>query len=91
MKNWLVAPIVGASLVVGALGMSAFAGPNNPAEKRAETFKQLELFADILAKVESEYVTEVDETAAIEASIDGMLASLDPHSSYLNPDEFKDM
>jgi carboxyl-terminal processing protease len=91
MKNWLIVPILGAGVVGGALAMSAFADNTSQSGKRAETFKQLELFADILAKVEADYVTDVDETAAIEASIDGMLASLDPHSSYLNPDEFKDM
>jgi carboxyl-terminal processing protease len=91
MRNWLLVPVLGAGLVGGALGVSAFAVTTGQAESRAETFRQLELFAEILARVQADYVTDIDETKAIEASIDGMLSSLDPHSSYLNPDEFRDM
>jgi carboxyl-terminal processing protease len=91
MRSWLLIPVLGAGLLGGALGVSAFAVTSGQAESRAETFKQLELFAEILARVEADYVTDIDEKEAIEASIDGMLSSLDPHSSYLNPDEFRDM
>jgi carboxyl-terminal processing protease len=83
MRYWFVGPIIGATL-----GVSAYAFTS---ESRAETYRQLELFADILARVQADYVVEIDEAAAIEASIDGMLASLDPHSTYLNPDEYRDM
>jgi carboxyl-terminal processing protease len=94
MRKWLVGPVVGAGLIGATLGLgvSAFAvTTNQAAEKRAETFRQLELFAEILARVESEYVVEIDEKAAIEASIEGMLTSLDPHSTYLDPEEFRDV
>jgi carboxyl-terminal processing protease len=92
MRKWLLGPMVGAGLLVGTLGLSAVAVPTNSAsEKRAQTFRQLELFAEIVAKAQSNYVTEFDESEAIEAAINGMLASLDPHSSYLDPDDFKDM
>lgn len=91
MRKWLVAPLLGAGALAVALGVSAFAVTNNQSDNRAETFRQLELFAEILARVQADYVEPINETKAIEASIDGMLASLDPHSSYLNPDEFRDM
>ena len=96
MRKWLMGPVmvaglVGAGLGVGASALSAFAVTTSQAEKRAETFRQLELFAEIVAKAQSNYVVEFDEGEAIEAAIDGMLASLDPHSSYLDPDDFKDM
>jgi carboxyl-terminal processing protease len=91
MRKWLMGPVIGAGLVGATLGFSAFAVTTSQAEKRAETFRQLELFAEIVAKAQTNYVTEFDEAEAIEAAIDGMLASLDPHSSYLNPDDFKDM
>lgn len=91
MRKWLIGTAVGASLVAATIGVSAFAVTTSQAEKRAETFRHLELFAEILARVQSDYVVDIDEPAAIEAAIDGMLASLDPHSSYLNPDEFRDM
>tara|TARA_R110002096_G_scaffold13287_6_gene47266 strand:- start:3508 stop:4812 length:1305 start_codon:yes stop_codon:yes gene_type:complete len=58
---------------------------------REETFRQLELFGDVLSRIENDYVTEVDDAALIEAAIEGMLESLDPHSSYMNPDSFRDM
>ena len=91
MRKWLIGPVVGAGLLGATLGFSAFAVTTSQAEKRAETFKQLELFAEIVAKAQANYVTEFDESQAIEAAIDGMLSSLDPHSSYLNPDDFKEM
>jgi carboxyl-terminal processing protease len=91
MRKWLIAPVVAAGLVGVGIGVSAYAVTTSQADKRAETFRHLELFAEILARVEADYVTEIDESQAIEASIDGMLSSLDPHSSYLNPDEFRDM
>lgn len=96
MRKWLMGPVVVAGFIGAAIGMgvpalTAIAAPNTAAEKRAETFRQLELFAEIVAKAQANYVTEFDEGEAIEAAIDGMLASLDPHSSYLDPDDFKDM
>jgi carboxyl-terminal processing protease len=91
MRKWLVAPVVSAGLIGCVLGLSAFAVTTGAPDRKEETFRQLDLFAQILAKVQADYVVEVDEAAAIEASIDGMLTSLDPHSSYLNPDEFRDM
>ena len=93
MRKWLMGPVIGAGLVGATVGvgLSAFAVTNSAAEKRAETFRQLELFAEIVAKAQSNYVVEFDEAEAIEAAIDGMLASLDPHSSYLDPEDFKDM
>jgi len=56
-----------------------------------ETFEQLELFADVLARVRSQYVVEVDDSALIEDAMNGMLQSLDPHSSYINPESFRDL
>jgi carboxyl-terminal processing protease len=84
---WIAVPVIGLAVGVGALAWSDPDG--SPA--RADTYRQLELFADVLARVQSEYVTDVDNPKAIEAAINGMLTSLDPHSSYLSPDEFRDM
>ena len=56
-----------------------------------ETFKQLELFADVLARVRTDYVVDVNDGELIEDAINGMLQSLDPHSSYVNPDGFRDL
>jgi len=85
--GWVVAPIVGVAACVGALAWSA----QESATPRSDTYRQLELFADVLVRVKSEYVTEVNDTEVMQAAIQGMLSSLDPHSSYLSPEEFKDM
>ncbi|GMG82489.1 S41 family peptidase [Paralimibaculum aggregatum] len=55
------------------------------------TYEYLDLFGNIFERVRQNYVEEVDEQALIEAAINGMLASLDPHSSYLPPENFEDM
>lgn len=57
----------------------------------SETYRQLNLFGDVFERVRSKYVEEVTDEALIEAAINGMLTSLDPHSSYLNPKHFRDM
>ena len=55
MRKWLLGPIIGAGLLAGTLGVSAFAVTtnSNASEKRAQTFKQLELFAEIVAKAQA--------------------------------------
>ncbi len=72
---WILAPVAGAAALVGALAWSA---PEDRAN--GDIYRQLELFADVLARVEQDYVTPIDEQQALEAAIQGMLASLDPHS-----------
>ncbi len=57
----------------------------------AETYKQVKLFGDVFERVRADYVEEVSDEKLIEAAIRGMLASLDPHSSYLDPKSFQDM
>jgi len=75
-----------------ALGAAAMAYADQ-ASKRPdpETYKMLELFGDVLATVEDQYVVPVDNKKLIQAAIDGMLTSLDPHSGYLNPASFTEM
>ena len=61
------------------------------AENRQETYKQLNLFGDVFQRVQEQYVEEVTDKKLIEAAISGMLQSLDPHSSYLSSESYKDM
>lgn len=56
-----------------------------------ETYRQLDLFGDIFERVKHQYVEEVSDKELIEAAINGMLTSLDPHSSFLNADNYKEM
>jgi carboxyl-terminal processing protease len=57
----------------------------------AETYRSLNLFGDIFEKIRNDYVEKPDERKLIEAAINGMLTSLDPHSGYLDPKSFRDM
>lgn len=57
----------------------------------AETYRSLNLFGDIFEKIRTDYVEKPDERKLIEAAINGMLTSLDPHSGYLDPKSFRDM
>jgi carboxyl-terminal processing protease len=56
-----------------------------------DTIRQLKLFGDVFERVRNEYVEEVSEEELVEAAINGMLTSLDPHSGYLDPDRYRDM
>ncbi|NQV56410.1 MAG: S41 family peptidase [Rhodospirillales bacterium] len=60
-------------------------------KKPENTFELLQLFGDVFERVRSSYVEEVSDEQLIEAAIAGMLTSLDPHSSYLNAKNYKDM
>jgi carboxyl-terminal processing protease len=58
---------------------------------KSKTYRMLGLFGDVLDTVEHQYVTPVDDTKLIQAAIDGMLTSLDPHSGYLDAESFAEM
>lgn len=91
MRKYL---LIGVSAFVLGAGAMAYVSPIAQAtipSSKAKTYKLLELFGDVLDTVEKSYVTEVDDKKLIEAALDGMLTSLDPHSGYLSPDSFEDM
>lgn len=87
-----ILPTLGAAAATALFAFSSFSNTASAKDSsRADTFKQLELFADVLARVRSEYVVDVEDSELIEGAMNGMLQSLDPHSSYINPEQFKDM
>ena len=88
MRLYMIASAIFFGFGAAALAISA---DTLPGETRDETFRQLELFGDALSIVESNYVTDPSKTDLIEQAMDGMLKSLDPHSAYLSPDEFRDL
>jgi len=59
--------------------------------KSEETYKSLKVFSDVLEIIEKNYVDEVDSKELIHKAIQGMVHSLDPHSSLLQPEDFKDL
>jgi len=77
--------------LVGALALLVWATGGPAQSAGSETYRQLNLFGDVFERIRSDYVEEVSDAKMIEAAIRGMLADLDPHSSYLSPDDFKNM
>src|SRR5713226_1518496 len=69
----------------------AFVGASARAAAGADTYRELNLFGDVFERIRADYVENPDESQLIENAINGMLNSLDPHSSYLSPKNFKDM
>ena len=85
MKKIILAAFLGGTL--GIFTAVKLTGPvlaENNSDK-ADVYEQLDLFGDIFDRIRSEYVEEVDAKELIEAAINGMLTSLDPHSGYLPP------
>ena len=85
MKKFLMAAAGGTLL--GVVATTQIAAPllAQEAAKTENVYEQLDLFGDIFERIRAQYVEEVDSGELIEAAIDGMLTSLDPHSSYLSP------
>ncbi|SIO50567.1 carboxyl-terminal processing protease [Rhodovulum sp. ES.010] len=91
MKRFAMAALGGT--LAGALMATQVAGPliAQEANRKNSVYEQLDLFGDVFERIRAQYVEEVDESELIEAAINGMLTSLDPHSSYLPPRDFDDM
>ena len=84
-KSPLIALLASTAILV-SFSFNAAAATENK-----DTYKLMDLFADVFQKVRTEYVEPVNDEDLIEAALNGMLTSLDPHSSYLNPKNSKDM
>ncbi|NWG25118.1 MAG: S41 family peptidase [Pseudorhodoplanes sp.] len=90
----LLGAVSGAALTLVAVqpraifsDMTAYA----KAASSADTYRQLNLFGDVFERVRSDYVEKPDDAKLVESAINGMLAGLDPHSSYMDGKSFKDM
>lgn len=90
--NKFVMAAVGGTLI-GVLATTQLAAPLLAQEqsKNSNVYEQLDLFGDIFERIRAQYVEEVDTNELIEAAINGMLTSLDPHSSYMSPEDAADM
>ena len=65
---------------------------NSSYSKNSEEFyKKIDLFSEVLDKIQNEYVDEVDQAEMMDSAINGVLQSLDPYSAYMSPEVFKDM
>jgi len=86
----LWALLVLAVLAAGSTMVSLARSQSAPAAN-SEIYKQLDLFGEVLERVRADYVEKPEDSKLIESAINGMLAGLDPHSSYLNREHFRDM
>lgn len=91
MNKFVMAAIGGT--MVGILATTQLAAPllAQESSRNSSVYEQLDLFGDIFERIRSQYVEEVDTSDLIEAAINGMLTSLDPHSSYMSPEDAADM
>jgi len=89
MRKTLALAVSGVAVALVTLLAVQIAAPASARD--AETYRMMELFATVFEKVKQDYVEPVEDRDLMEAAINGMLTSLDPHSGYLNPDHFKDM
>lgn len=86
----LLGAVLGAGLVTLATRTPVFPGGTARAAA-SDTYRNLNLFGDVFEKIRSDYVEKPDEQKLVEAAINGMLGSLDPHSSYMDAKSFRDM
>lgn len=91
MRHYLIAGLGG--VLTGALVTTQVAGPLLAQESGASApiYQQLELFGNVFERIRSDYVEAPDDKDLIEAAINGMLTSLDPHSGFLSADDYSDM
>jgi carboxyl-terminal processing protease len=82
------AALVGAVVALGT-GPVAWAAPAN--KGGGVPFEDLRVFAEVFGRIKSDYVEQVPDKRLIEEAIEGMLTGLDPHSSYLNEDEYREL
>ncbi|MBW0003755.1 MAG: S41 family peptidase [Hyphomicrobiales bacterium] len=87
----LLGAMLGAS--AATLGLETRFLTSEPAHAAAagDTYRQLNLFGDVFERIRSDYVEKPDDGKLVEAAINGMLTSLDPHSSYMDAKSFRDM
>ncbi len=95
-KNWLLSTVSTAlalTLAVSASAQSAPTGAPTPAQVKAQAdqFREMEEFLAVYKKVKSSYVDKVDDKKLMEGAIQGMLASLDPHSGFLNVSDYQSL
>ena len=79
--------MIRSAAILGAIALIP-ASTSAVTESESETYKQLDLFMDVFQRVRASYVEKVDDATLIKGAIDGMLSSLDPHSSYLDVRDF---
>lgn len=87
---------IGLGLLLGLLlglplGTIYTVAAKSPVQEEALPLKELRIFTDVYKRIKSDYVEEVDDQTLIESAIRGMLTGLDPHSNYMDVEQFRDL
>ncbi|GAB4148720.1 MAG: S41 family peptidase [Sphingomonadales bacterium] len=85
MKRFVLPALIGAGLVAAVTAVQGHA------ENTSRTYRQFDQLVDVFERIRAEYVEDIDEQKVLESAIEGMLSSLDPHSSYMGPETFRAM
>jgi carboxyl-terminal processing protease len=86
--------LLAAGALAGAVAtgsVAQFGGAGGATAAATDTYRQLNLFGDVFERIRADYVEEPDDAKLIESAVNGMLSSLDPHSSFLNAKDYQDM
>jgi carboxyl-terminal processing protease len=87
----LLGAVAGAAMSLAVTQPHAFLIGASAKAAASDTYRQLNLFGDVFERVRADYVDKPDDSKLVESAINGMLAGLDPHSSYMDPKSFRDM
>jgi len=87
----LIGAAAGAALTLISIQPQIVFNATSAKAAAADTYRQLSLFGDVFERVRADYVEKPEESKLIESAINGMLAGLDPHSSYMDAKSFRDM
>jgi carboxyl-terminal processing protease len=87
----LLSAAAGAALTVMTVQPRIVFDGSSAKAAAADAYRQLSLFSDVFERVRSDYVDKPDDGKLIESAINGMLAGLDPHSSYMDAKTFRDL
>ncbi|WP_018388175.1 S41 family peptidase [Ancylobacter sp. FA202] len=88
---FLFGAAAGALIAVGATQPRLLLEPSAAMAAASDTYRQLNLFGDVFERVRADYVEKPEDAKLVEAAINGMLTSLDPHSTYMDAKDFRDM
>ncbi|MCJ8144369.1 S41 family peptidase [Ancylobacter sp. A5.8] len=88
---FLMGVAAGAIVAVGVSQPRLLLEPGKAVAAASDTYRQLNLFGDVFERVRADYIEKPEDSKLIEAAINGMLSSLDPHSAYLDLKEYRDM
>ncbi|GLK73060.1 S41 family peptidase [Ancylobacter dichloromethanicus] len=88
---FLFGAAAGALIAVGATQPRLLLQPTQAMAAASDTYRQLNLFGDVFERVRADYVEKPEDSKLVEAAINGMLSSLDPHSTYMDAKDFRDM